>query len=67
MEREQILHELNGAIENLTRLHVRYGLHNTDGFRVQKERVSHLVREHGVDVRRELLPEVSLLYRRYFE
>lgn len=67
MERETIIEELNGRIEAMTRLHIRHGLHNSEGFRRQREAVLHAVREHNIDVRRELKPEVRLLYRRYFD
>ena len=67
MEREKIIDELNGQIETLSRLHVRHGLHGTEGYNRHKESVAKAVKEYGIDVRRELKPEVQLLYRRYFE
>lgn len=67
MERNKIIDDLNGQIEDLTRLHTVHGLHNTEGFRRHKEAVQRIIREHGVDVRLELKPEVRLLYRRYFD
>ena len=67
MEREEIIRDLQGQIENMCRLHIRYGLHESEGFRRHKEAVNKAVREHMIDVRRELDPMIGLLYRRYFE
>ena len=67
MEREEIIQNLHGQIENMCRLHIRYGLHESEGFRRHREEISRTVREHKIDVRRELDPMVGLIYRRYFE
>ena len=67
MEREEIIRDLHGQIENLARLHVRHGLHESEGFREHRERIRETISENKIDVRRELDPMVGLLYRRYFE
>ncbi len=66
MERETIIQGLNREIESLTRLHIQYGLHHTRGFESQKESVERYIREHAIDLRRELDPLMLNLYRRYF-
>ncbi len=66
MERETIIQGLNREIESLTRLHIQYGLHHTRGFESQKESVERYIREHEIDLRRELDPLMLNLYRRYF-
>lgn len=67
MEREKIIRDLHGQIENLTMLHIRHGLYDSEGFRRHREAIRRTVQEHNIDVRRELKPEVQLLYRRYFD
>ena len=67
MERQEIIRDLNGRIENLARLQFRPGLDGSEGFRQQKEQVRRLVQEHGIEVRQELEPMTRLLYRRLFE
>ena len=77
MEREEIIQDLHvqipsasGAmmgIESMARLHVRHGLYHSEGFRKRREHVRKMIREHNVDVRKELDPMVGLLYRRYFD
>ena len=59
--------ELHQQIENLARLHIQHGLYHSEGFRMQKERVRNTIRENNVNVRKELDPQINLLYRRYFE
>ena len=66
MEREVIIQGLNREIESLTRLHIQYGLYHTRGFERQKESVERYIREHEIDLRRELDPLMLNLYRRYF-
>lgn len=66
MERQTVIHNLNEEIETLARLHIQYGLQRTPGFARQKEDIARLVRDHEVDIRRELEPHVLNLYRRYF-
>ena len=67
MEREATIRELNEKIMNLARLHILHGLHHTSGFRSHKEDVKNMIREHRVNVKSELDPQASLLYRRYFD
>ena len=67
MEREEIIRDLQGQIVDMCRLHTRYGLHESEGFRRHKEAVTRTVREHSIDVRHELDPMIGLIYRRYFE
>ena len=67
MERELVIRELNEQIESLAKLHIRHGLYHSEGFRAHKARVRAMITEHKVDVRKELDPEVGLLYRRYFD
>lgn len=67
MERQEMIRDLNQRIESLARLHIRHGLYDSEGFREQREQVEHLVREHKVNVRKELDPQVRLLYKRYFD
>ena len=66
MNREEMLLDLHGQIHNLTRLHIRHRLENTEAFRAHQRRIADTVREHDVDVRRELDPMTLQLYRRYF-
>ena len=66
MERETIIQGLNREIESLTRLHIQYGLQYTRGFERQKESVEKYIRDHEIDLRRELDPLMLNLYRRYF-
>ena len=66
MSRENIIQNLNGQIETLTRLHIQYGLEKTEHFQSQKESISEYVTEHSIDVRSELDPVSRNLYRRYF-
>ncbi len=67
MERENAIRELQAQIESMARLHVRHGLYDSEGFRKHRELVKKIIREHNVDVRKELDPMVGLLYRRYFD
>lgn len=67
MERENVIRELHEQIEDLARLHIRHGLYHSEGFRMRREHVRSIVREHSIDVRKELDPMVRLLYRRYFD
>ena len=67
MERQAVIRDLSTKIETLARLHIQHGLHQTQGFARQKEGIARLVRDHEVDLRRELEPHVFNLYRRYFE
>ena len=67
MERQAVIHDLSAEIETLARLHIQHGLHHTQGFASQKEGIARLVRDHEVDLRRELEPHILNLYRRYFE
>lgn len=66
MERQTVIANLNEEIETLARLHIQYGLQKTPGFARQKEDIARFVRDHEVDIRRELEPHVLNLYRRYF-
>lgn len=66
-ERAEVIRDLNLQIENLARLHLQHGLYHSEGFLLQKERVSRTVREHKINVRKELDPQINLLYRRYFD
>lgn len=66
-EREEMIRDLNRQIECLARLHIQHGLYRSEGFRLQKEQVRRTIREHKVNVRQELDPQISLLYRRYFD
>ena len=67
MERKAAIQEVNDHIESMARLHLLHGLYQSEGFRQSKERVARLIREHGVDVKTELSPQVGMLYRRYFD
>ncbi len=66
MEREAVIRDLNDRIETMARLHIVHGQHLSEGFRAQKAHVENIVREHNVNVRKELDPHVNLLYKRYF-
>ena len=66
-EREEMIRDLQWQIESLARLHIQHGLYHSEGFRLQKEHVRHTIREHKVNVRKELDPQLCLLYRRYFD
>ena len=66
MDREIAIQNIHSEIETLTRIPIQYGLYNTVGFRVQKQRVEDLVREHEINLKQELDPLFLNLYRRYF-
>ena len=67
MEREAVIRDLNEQIEALARLHIHHGLYDSEGFKRRRTQVENMVREHRVNVRKELDPEVNLLYKRYFD
>lgn len=67
MNRERIIQELNDELESLARLHIRHRLEHCDSFRTRKDRISNSIREHEIDVRKELDPVAQYFYRRYFE
>ena len=67
MERDTVIRDLNEQIETLARLHIRHGLYHSEGFRRRREHIRKLIAAYDVDVRKELDPMVSLLYRRYFD
>jgi len=67
MDRSEVIRGLHSDLETLTRLHIRHGLHHTEGFRRQMERISDCIREHEIDARAELDPLAFSLYRRYFD
>ena len=67
MERREIIQVLTRELESLTRLHVQYGLYNTEGFRQQKSSIARFIDEHGIDTRHELDPLSFNQYRRYFD
>ena len=66
MSRENIIQDLHGQIETLTRLHIQYGLDKTEHFQNHKDSISEYVSKHDIDVRNELDPVSRNLYRRYF-
>ena len=67
MERNKAIKEVHDHIESMARLHLLLGLYHSEGFRKSKENVTRLIYEHRVDVKKELSPHVSMLYRRYFD
>ena len=67
MERKKTIEEVHDHIETMARLHLMHGLYHSEGFKKKKENVTRLIREHRVDVRTELSPQIGMLYRRYFE
>ena len=67
MSREIIIEDLHGQIETLTRLHIQHGLDKTEHFQNHKDSITEFVRKHDIDVRNELDPVSSNLYRRYFD
>ena len=66
MERREIIKVLSRELESLTRLHVQYGLYNTEGFQTQKSSIARYIDENGIDIRSELDPLSLNQYRRYF-
>lgn len=66
MDRREVIRNLERDLETLARLHVQHGLHHTEGFQNQMERIASSVREHEIDTRKELDPLARSLYRRYF-
>jgi hypothetical protein len=66
MERREIIQVLSRELESLTRLHIQYGLHNTEGFQRQKTSIARMIDENKIDTRRELDPLTLNQYRRYF-
>ena len=67
MERQAVIRNLSGEIETLARLHIQHGLHDTKGFANQKSSIEKLIRDNGVNLKKELDPLTLQLYRRYFE
>lgn len=67
MERETIIQDLNGQLENLARLHIQYRLDHTEHFQIHKNNIYDFVQKHDIDTRRELDPLFFNLYRRYFD
>ena len=66
MNRENVIQELETQLNDLTRLHIQHRLEHTENFRRHKDRISNLVFENEIDVRRELSPVSWYQYRRYF-
>ena len=66
MEREMAIRALHAELETLTRLHIQYGLHDTEGFSVQKQAIEKLIQDHKINLKVELDPLALNLYRRYF-
>ena len=67
MDRQTVIQDLSDKIETLTRLHIQHGLNRTPGFDAQKTSITRLIRDHGIDLNRELDPLTRNLYRRYFD
>ena len=67
MERNKAIKEVHDHIESMARLHLLHGLYHSEGIRKSKENVTRVIYEHRVDVKKELSPHVSMLYRRYFD
>lgn len=67
MERKRAIDEVHDHIEEMARLHLLHGLYHSEGFRKRKENVTRLIREHRVDVKTELNPQIGMLYKRYFD
>ena len=67
MEREEVIRELSNEIESMARMHIRHGLYHSEGLRQRTEHLRDMIREHKIDVRKELDPMVGLLYRRYYD
>ncbi len=67
MDRQTVIRDLSQEIETLTRLHIQHGLQRTKGFADQKSNITRLIRDHEIDLNRELDPLTRNLYRRYFE
>ena len=67
MERQALINDLSREIETLTRLHIQHGLHRTKGFANQKSNIEKLIRDNGVNLKKELDPLTRQLYHRYFE
>ncbi len=66
MDHELAVRVLHTEIENLTRLHIQYGLHTTEGFAAQKRTIEKLIQENRINLKMELDPLSLNLYRRYF-
>ncbi len=66
MERREIIKVLSRELESLTRLHIQYGLYNTEGFQTQKSNIARYIDEHQIDTRHELDALSLSQYRRYF-
>ena len=67
MERKAVIDDLSREIQTLARLHIQYGLHRTKGFANQKNNIEKLIRDNGVNLKKELDPLTRQLYHRYFE
>lgn len=67
MERKRAIDEVHDHIEEMARLHLVHGLYHSEGFQKRKENVTRLIREHRVDVKTELNPQIGMLYKRYFD
>ena len=65
MDREAAVRDVSSEVEALIRLH-QHGLYNSSGYQARRRKMEELIREYGIDLRKELDPVTLILYRRYF-
>jgi hypothetical protein len=66
IEREETIRAASDKIMKLAEMHIIYGLDKTEGFRGQKDELAAFIREHHVDIKKDMDPLTRNLYQRYF-
>lgn len=66
MDRISVIDELSHQIESLTRLNTLSLYPGRQHIQKRKQSINNYIRNHRIDVRSELKPEIFYLYRRYF-
>lgn len=65
-ERRKLLEDFTTEIERLTKLHMVLSPDSEQIF-AQKKKISAMKTRYAINTKRELVPEIWYLYRRYFE
>ena len=66
MDRISVIDELSHQIESLTRLNTLSLYPGRQHIQERKQSINNYIRNHRIEVRSELQPEIFYLYRRYF-
>ena len=65
MERAIILSDLSDQLETLARFHIQHGLGEAEGVNRHRENIHDFIREHEIDIQRELDPVTRYYYKRF--